>query len=269
MAATTARERIGVTDVRDRQYFHSIYYREPGGVLYEIATDEPGFAIDESPDALGTALKLPPWLERHRAASRTRCRDHRTLAGDHAMATSSSTPGIAGIAPQRQDLPTLLMLHGTGGDETTCCHSVGFLPGAGMLAPRGKVLEDGMLRFFRRLSPGVFDLVDLDASHPRLAHLSRRRLSPTSSTRDVWLRSATLTAPISPPACCLRTLAFWPAQCCFTPRCRSSRRSSRTCRVSRSFSAVVAPTRWCRRPKPNGSARCCVPRVRLSPHDRE
>jgi glyoxalase family protein len=58
---------VGVTEVRDRQYFHSIYYREPGGVLYEIATDEPGFAIDESPDALGTALKLPPWLEQHRA----------------------------------------------------------------------------------------------------------------------------------------------------------------------------------------------------------
>jgi glyoxalase family protein len=52
-----------VTPILDRQYFHSIYFREPGGVLFEIATDPPGFAIDEAPDELGTALKLPPMLE--------------------------------------------------------------------------------------------------------------------------------------------------------------------------------------------------------------
>jgi glyoxalase family protein len=54
------------TPVLDRQYFHSIYFREPGGVLFEIATAPPGFAIDEAPDALGTHLKLPPWLEPRR-----------------------------------------------------------------------------------------------------------------------------------------------------------------------------------------------------------
>jgi glyoxalase family protein len=63
-----ARSGLNVTDVRDRQYFHSIYFREPGGVLYEIATDPPGFAIDETPENLGTALKLPPWLEPQRGA---------------------------------------------------------------------------------------------------------------------------------------------------------------------------------------------------------
>ncbi|WP_207955755.1 ring-cleaving dioxygenase [Rubrobacter marinus] len=52
--------------VLDRQYFHSIYFREPGGVLFEIATDPPGFAVDEDPEHLGEELKLPPWLERHR-----------------------------------------------------------------------------------------------------------------------------------------------------------------------------------------------------------
>jgi glyoxalase family protein len=52
-----------VTPVLDRQYFHSIYFNEPGGVLFEIATDPPGFATDETPDNLGTHLKLPPWLE--------------------------------------------------------------------------------------------------------------------------------------------------------------------------------------------------------------
>jgi glyoxalase family protein len=49
--------------VMDRVYFHSIYYREPGGILFEIATDSPGFAIDEPVERLGEALRLPPWLE--------------------------------------------------------------------------------------------------------------------------------------------------------------------------------------------------------------
>lgn len=62
-----ATQGYGVTDVRDRQYFHSIYFREPGGILYEIATDTPGFAVDESVAALGQQLKLPPWLEASRA----------------------------------------------------------------------------------------------------------------------------------------------------------------------------------------------------------
>jgi glyoxalase family protein len=57
-----------VTDVRDRQYFTSIYFREPGGVLFEVATTGPGFDLDEPLDQLGTALKLPPWEEPHRAS---------------------------------------------------------------------------------------------------------------------------------------------------------------------------------------------------------
>jgi glyoxalase family protein len=54
---------MNVSPVLDRQYFHSIYFREPGGVLFEIATDPPGFTADEPADTLGTTLKLPPWLE--------------------------------------------------------------------------------------------------------------------------------------------------------------------------------------------------------------
>ena len=52
-----------VTPVIDRTYFHSIYFREPGGVLFEIATDPPGFTLDESLEELGDQLRLPPWLE--------------------------------------------------------------------------------------------------------------------------------------------------------------------------------------------------------------
>jgi glyoxalase family protein len=58
---------LRVTPVMDRQYFHSIYFREPGGVLFEIATDPPGFTLDETPEQLGRQLKLPPWLEPRRA----------------------------------------------------------------------------------------------------------------------------------------------------------------------------------------------------------
>ena len=52
----------------DRTYFHSIYYREPGGVLFEIATDPPGFAVDESPEHLGERLMLPRQYESTRSA---------------------------------------------------------------------------------------------------------------------------------------------------------------------------------------------------------
>ncbi len=57
---------VGVTEIRERKYFQSIYFREPGGVLFEIATDAPGFAVDEPAATLGTQLQLPPWLEAQR-----------------------------------------------------------------------------------------------------------------------------------------------------------------------------------------------------------
>ena len=56
-----------VTPVMDRKYFRSIYFREPGGVLFEIATDPPGFTIDEPPERLGAGLMLPDWLEPRRS----------------------------------------------------------------------------------------------------------------------------------------------------------------------------------------------------------
>lgn len=58
---------LHVTPVQERHYFRSIYFREPGGVLFEIATDPPGFTVDEPAAELGGALRLPPWLEPERA----------------------------------------------------------------------------------------------------------------------------------------------------------------------------------------------------------
>ena len=58
---------LSVTPVQDRDYFHSIYFREPGGVLFELATDNPGFDLDEPMETLGEALHVPKWLEGSRA----------------------------------------------------------------------------------------------------------------------------------------------------------------------------------------------------------
>ena len=71
MASQQWRNRVNevnptVTPVIDRFYFRSIYFREPGGVLFEIATDRPGFAVDENVETLGERLSLPPFFESQR-----------------------------------------------------------------------------------------------------------------------------------------------------------------------------------------------------------
>ena len=66
LRAELIRQGLAVTDVLDRCYFRSIYFREPGGILFELATTKPGFTVDEDLDSLGTSLKLPPWEEQNR-----------------------------------------------------------------------------------------------------------------------------------------------------------------------------------------------------------
>jgi glyoxalase family protein len=68
MRERLVRAGVQVTPVQDRQYFESIYFREPGGVLFEIATSQPGFTLDEPEEALGRLLKLPSWEEANRSA---------------------------------------------------------------------------------------------------------------------------------------------------------------------------------------------------------
>jgi glyoxalase family protein len=55
-----------ITPVIDRNYFKSVYFRERGGILFEIATDSPGFAVDEPTEELGSKVMLPPWMESRR-----------------------------------------------------------------------------------------------------------------------------------------------------------------------------------------------------------
>jgi glyoxalase family protein len=64
---TEIAKHLHVTPVLDRTYFHSIYFREPGGVLFELATDPPGFALDEPIESLGEELRIPQWLESQRS----------------------------------------------------------------------------------------------------------------------------------------------------------------------------------------------------------
>ncbi len=169
---TLAEGGYAVTPVRERDYFRSVYFRERGGVLFEIATDGPGFAIDEPPDALGTSLKLPRMYEPDRAAiagslpAITLARAARPREADaagayhHAFIPARST---------RTDGRWLLMLHGTGGDEQDLLPlGEKILPGAAMLSPRGDVNETGQLRFFKRHAEGVFDLTDVARAADKL-----------------------------------------------------------------------------------------------------
>jgi glyoxalase family protein len=91
---TLAEAGAHVTPVQDRQYFRSIYFREPGGVLFEIATDIPGFATDETLAELGGSLQLPPWLE----SARARIEEALPPIQVAQAVTAGAAPGAAGGA---------------------------------------------------------------------------------------------------------------------------------------------------------------------------
>ena len=174
------------TPVIDRTYFHSVYFREPGGVLFELATIPPGFTLDEPLDQLGHQLKLPPQYEPMRAEIEAVLPPiHLPVpaAAAESFAQSGGPEDVGGDAlgfvhryvppaarAESAGSTTLLLLHGTGGDEDDLIPlGRALLPGAGLLSPRGKVLENGAPRFFRRIAEGVFDLEDLAQRTDELA----------------------------------------------------------------------------------------------------
>ncbi len=144
-----------VSDVRDRNYFKSIYFQEPGGVLFEIATDQPGFTVDERCEELGRSLKLPVQYEPMREQIEQRLPELRGTEFKHEFAAAGGG--------QESEI-TLVTLHGTGGDERDLIPLARRISeDTAILSPRGKVNEQGMLRFFKRLSPGIFDEEDIIA----------------------------------------------------------------------------------------------------------
>lgn len=117
----------GATPVQDRQYFHSIYFREPNGVLFEIATDAPGFDDDESVDRLGSSLKLPAWFEGKRAEIERRV--PRIVNREYSIEIGGGTSGQAAPTvrvpsdpqtlhagrPVQDARVAMILVHGRGG----------------------------------------------------------------------------------------------------------------------------------------------------------
>jgi glyoxalase family protein len=188
------------TPVIDRNYFHSVYFREPGGVLFELATKPPGFTVDEPVERLGERLMLPPQYEPVRAHIEAALPPiHLPVPGmDVAVSAAGAPEDVSGDAlgfihryvppaagAESAGSTTLLLLHGTGGDEDNLI-SLGraLLPGAGLLSPRGKVLERGMPRFFRRLAEGVFDQEDLARRTDELAKFVEAAATTYNVRRD-------------------------------------------------------------------------------------
>jgi len=150
-----------LTNAHDRKYFYSLYVREPGGSLIEYASDEPGFLLDESEQDLGTTLFIPPhWQDRE--------------ADSRAMLPQFSLPGEPRIRyrelpfvhriymPEEPDDRTMILLHGSGGNETSLLpFARATAPDTMLLAVRGRATEEGVPRFFRRFEDGSFDQKDI------------------------------------------------------------------------------------------------------------
>jgi glyoxalase family protein len=148
------------TEVIDRNYFYSIYFREKNNILFEIATDTPGFLVDEAKESLGTNLKLPAQYEKQREQI------EKSLPALH----TQKREGYFNSHKNQLDLfkhkfvdnkaqETYILLHGTGGDESEMLELADLLGiKANLLSIRGNVSEHGMNRYFERFPDGRFNL---------------------------------------------------------------------------------------------------------------
>ena len=157
------------TSLHDRKYFRSLYLREPGGTLVEYASDQPGMTVDEAPDDLGKTLFVPP----HDA---TRAEVLRVTLPQFALPGEERIPmrDLNFIhrfhRPENPDGSTLVLLHGTGGDETDLMPlAARIAPRATLLGVRGRSTEEGGLRWFRRLDAMRFDQDDIRAESAAFA----------------------------------------------------------------------------------------------------
>ncbi|WP_259667539.1 VOC family protein [Rhizobium lentis] len=149
------------TNMHDRKYFRSLYAREPGGTLIELATDKPGMIVDEEHAALGTKLFAPP-------ETITNLDDLKVVLPQFSM------PGEPRInyrelpfvhrfyTPPNPDGSVFVLLHGSGGNETTLMPLLNKVaPRATLLGVRGRATEEGFPRWYKRITPFSFDQNDI------------------------------------------------------------------------------------------------------------
>ncbi|MBY5467427.1 ring-cleaving dioxygenase [Rhizobium leguminosarum] len=149
------------TNMHDRKYFRSLYAREPGGTLVELATDKPGMTVDEEHAALGGKLFAPP-------EAITNLHDLKVMLPQFSM------PGQPRInyrelpfvhrfyTPPDPDGSVFVLLHGSGGNETTLMPLLNkAAPRATLLGVRGRATEEGFPRWYKRITPFSFDQNDI------------------------------------------------------------------------------------------------------------
>ncbi|UGY09723.1 VOC family protein [Phyllobacterium pellucidum] len=149
------------TAMHDRKYFSSIYVREPGGSLLELATDCPGMLIDEPKDELGSTLFIPPHFAKE-------AQNLKVMLPQFSMPNEwrfiyRELPFVHRVyTPEEAGGPTLVLLHGTGGNEASLMPLAALAaPRATLMGVRGRSTEEGSARWFRRFAPLTFDQKDI------------------------------------------------------------------------------------------------------------
>lgn len=151
------------TEVIDRNYFTSVYFRENNGILFEIATDTPGFTVDEDSSELGMNLKLPAQFEEQRSYIESVLPPLMTSAQGKKQ-KDSDIDLFQYKFVNRNSAQTYVLFHGTGGNETEMIKFSDALKiKDNVLSVRGNIKEDGMNRFFKRHSNGTFDIDSIKA----------------------------------------------------------------------------------------------------------
>jgi phospholipase/carboxylesterase len=150
-------------NMHDRKYFYSLYVREPAGGLIELASDGPGFAIDEPAETLGSRLFIPEHFHL-RAEDIVPMLPQFGLPGETRI-IYRDLPFVHRIhEPEVADGSTLVLLHGTAGNEASLLpFGRKVAPSATLIGLRGRSTEEGIARFFRRFGPRDFDQRDIRA----------------------------------------------------------------------------------------------------------
>jgi phospholipase/carboxylesterase len=150
-----------VTNAHDRKYFHSLYVREPGGVLIEMATDAPGMTVDEPLETLGTQLFIPPLFMKDEDDVRVALPQF-SMPGQERVIYRDLPFVHRFYTPEKPDGSVIVLLHGSGGSETSLmalAHQAN--PHATLLGVRGRSTEEEIARWFRRFDDGTFDQKDI------------------------------------------------------------------------------------------------------------